>query len=417
MVQFHAGFCTCERQGTLGGARAIGHKQAMPKLASPHVVNIADLRALARKRLPNAAFDYLDGAAEGEQTARDNIACFNDVIFKPRQAVMTSPDLSTKVLGVDLAVPFILSPIGYSRMLHPRGELAGAGGAKRIGTGYILSTISGHPLEKVREQNDKVFFQVYLMGGREATKRAFARAKALGYRGLFVTIDTAVAGMRERDHRNGMGPLMAKSLLGKLPYLPEILSHPRWLARFLVDGGMPGLPNVVTETGPLQATDVGRALENAHVCWEDLKWIREAWDGPVVIKGVMSADDAQRAVDEGADGIVVSNHAGRQLDGVAGSLRVLPGIVERVKGKTQIIFDGGIRRGGDIAKAICLGAEAVLVGRAYAYGMAAAGDAGVDRAVEILKADLTRTMKLLGANTVKELTPDLVALKPGFRVD
>ena len=389
----------------------------MPNLASPHVVNIADLRALARKRLPNAAFDYLDGAAEGEVTARDNIAAFAEVIFKPRQAVMTNPDLSTTVLGVDLAVPFILSPIGYSRMLHPRGELAGAGGAKRIGTGYILSTISGHPLEKVREQNDKVFFQVYLMGGREATKRAFARAKALGYKGLFVTIDTAVAGMRERDHRNGMGPLMAKSLLGKLPYLPEILAHPRWLARFLVDGGMPGLPNVVTESGPLQATDVGRALENAHVCWEDLKWIRESWDGPIVIKGVMSADDAQRAVDAGADGIVVSNHAGRQLDGVAGSLRVLPGIVDRVKGKTQIIFDGGIRRGGDIAKAICLGAEAVLVGRAYAYGMAAAGDAGVDRAVEILKADLTRTMKLLGANTVRELTPDLVALKPGFRVD
>ena len=389
----------------------------MSKLASPHIVNIADLRALARKRLPNAAFDYLDGAAEGEVTARDNIAAFSEVIFKPRQAVMTNPDLATRVLGVDLAVPFILSPIGYSRMLHPRGELAGAGGAKRAGTGYILSTISGHPLEKVREQNDKVFFQVYLMGGREATKRAFARAKALGYKGLFVTIDTAVAGMRERDYRNGMGPLMAKSLLPKLPYLPEILSHPRWLARFLLDGGMPGLPKVVTDTGPLAATDVGRALENAHVCWDDLKWIRQAWDGPIVIKGVMSADDAQRAVDEGADGIVVSNHAGRQLDGVAGSLRVLPGIVERVKGKTTIIFDGGIRRGGDIAKALCLGADAVLVGRAYAYGMAAAGDAGVDRALEILRADLVRTMKLLGANTVGELTPALVALKPGFRID
>jgi L-lactate dehydrogenase (cytochrome) len=389
----------------------------MPKLASPHIVNIADLRALARKRLPNAAFDYLDGAAEGEVTARDNIAAFSEVIFKPRQAVMINPDLATRVLGVNLDVPFILSPIGYSRMLHPRGELAGAGGAARTGTGYILSTISGHPLEKVREQNDKVFFQVYLMGGREATKRAFERAQKLGYKGLFVTIDTAVAGMRERDHRNGMGPLMARSLLPKLRYLPEIMSHPRWLARFLVDGGMPGLPNVVTETGPLQATDVGRALENAHVCWEDLKWIREAWDGPVVIKGVMSADDAQRAVDEGADGIVVSNHAGRQLDGVAGSLRVLPGIVERVKGKTTIIFDGGIRRGGDIAKAICLGAEAVLVGRAYAYGMAAAGDAGVDRAVEILKADLVRTMKLLGAATVADLTSNLVTLKPGFRVD
>ena len=389
----------------------------MPNLTSPQVVNIADLRSLARRRLPNAAFDYLDGAAEGEVTARDNIAAFSEVIFKPHQAVMTNPDLATRILGLDLAVPFILSPIGYSRMLHPRGELAGAGGATRAGTGYILSTISGHPLEKVREQNDKVFFQVYLMGGQAATLRAFERAKKLGYKGLFVTIDTAVAGMRERDHRNGMGPLMAKALLPKLPYLPEIMAHPRWLFRFLMDGGMPGLPNVITEDGPLAATDVGRALTNAHVCWEDLQWIRQAWNGPVVIKGVMSADDAQRAVDEGADGIVVSNHAGRQLDGVAGTLRVLPGIVDRVKGKTAIIFDGGIRRGGDIAKALCLGAEAVLVGRAYAYGMAAAGDAGVDRALEILKTDLVRTMKLLGANTVQDLTRDLVALKPGFRID
>jgi L-lactate dehydrogenase (cytochrome) len=389
----------------------------MPNLASPRVVNIADLRAMARKRLPNAAFDYLDGAAEGEVTARDNIAAFSEVVFKPRQAVMTNPDLSTRVLGVDLAVPFILSPIGYSRMLNPRGELAGAGGAKRAGTGYILSTISGHSLEAVREQNDKVFFQVYLMGGREATLRAFARARALGYKGLFVTIDTAVAGMRERDHRNGMGPLMARALVPKLRYLPEIMSHPRWLFRFLLDGGMPALPNVVTDTGPLQATDVGRALENAHVCWEDLKWIRQAWDGPVVIKGVMGAEDAQRALDEGADGIVVSNHAGRQLDGVAGTLRVLPGIVERVKGKTAIIFDGGIRRGGDIAKALCLGADACLVGRAYAYGMAAAGDAGVDRALEILKTDLIRTMKLLGANRVADLAAGLVALRPGFRID
>ena len=386
-------------------------------LHGPHIVNIADLRALARRRLPNAAFDYLDGAADDEITAKDNIAAFSEVIFKPRQAVMTNPDLSTTVLGVDLSIPAILSPIGYSRMLHPRGELAGAGGAARAGTGYILSTISGHPLEKVREQNDKVFFQVYLMGGREATKRAFTRAKALGYKGLFVTIDTAVAGNRERDPRNGMRPLMGKALLPKLRYAPEIMMHPRWLFRFLMDGGMPGLPNVVTETGPLVATDVARALENAHVCWDDLSWIRESWDGPIVIKGVMTADDAQCAVEAGADGIVVSNHAGRQLDSVAGSLRVLPGIVERVKGKTTIIFDGGIRRGGDIAKALCLGADAVLVGRAYAYGMAAAGDAGVDRALEILKADLVRTMKLLVANSVKELNADLVALKSDFRVD
>jgi isopentenyl diphosphate isomerase/L-lactate dehydrogenase-like FMN-dependent dehydrogenase len=402
----------------LARGQGFGHKRSMSaNLASPHIVNIADLRAAARKRLPNAAFDYLDGAADDEVTLRDNIAAFSEVVFKPRQAVMTQPKLSCRLLGVDIDFPGLLSPIGYSRMLHPRGELAAAGGAARAGTGYVLSTISGHAMEKVREQNDKVFFQVYLMGGRAATERAFARAQTLGYRGLFVTIDTAVAGMREKDYRNGMQPLMGRALLPKLKYVPEVLAHPRWLARFLLDGGMPALPNVVTETGPLQATDVGRALENAHVCWEDLTWIRKAWNGPIVIKGVMSADDARRAVEEGADGIVVSNHGGRQLDCVAGSLRVLPGIVEAVKGRTEIIFDGGIRRGGDIAKALCMGANGVLIGRAYAYGMAAAGDAGVDRAMEILRADLVRTMKLLGANTIKDLKSDLIALKPGFRID
>ena len=236
------------------------------------------------------------------------------------------------------------------------------------------------------------------MGGRAAAERGLARAKALGFKGVFVTIDTAVAGMREKDFRNGMRELMGTAFLPKLKYVPEVMAHPRWLARWMADGGMPDLPNVVTDTGPLKATDVGRALENAHVCWEDLAWIRKVWDGPIVIKGVMSADDARRAVDEGADGIVVSNHGGRQLDCVAGSLRVLPGIVEAVGGKCEILFDGGIRRGSDIAKALCIGASAVLIGRAYAYGMAAAGDAGVDRALEILKADLIRTMKLLGAN-------------------
>jgi isopentenyl diphosphate isomerase/L-lactate dehydrogenase-like FMN-dependent dehydrogenase len=402
--------------------RGFGHKSPMPwnlakTVASPRIVNIADLRAAARRRLPNAAFDYLDGAADDEVTLRDNRSAFSEVVFRPRPGVMTSPDLSTRLLGVDIAFPGLLSPIGYSRMLHPRGELAAAGGAARAGTGYILSTISGHALEDVRKQNDKVFFQVYLMGGQEATRRALARAQALGYKGLFVTIDTAVAGMREKDYRNGMQPLMGRALLPKLKYVPEVLAHPRWLLRFLLDGGMPALPNVVTDSGPLQATDVGRALENAHVCWEDLAWIRKAWNGPIVVKGMMSADDARRAVEEGAEGIVISNHGGRQLDCVAGSLRVLPGIVEAVKGKTTIIFDGGIRRGGDIAKALCLGADTVLIGRAYAYGMAAAGDAGVDRAMEILRADLVRTMKLLGANTIADLNSGLVFIKPGFRID
>lgn len=387
-------------------------------LQPPNIVNIADMRALARRRLPNAAFDYLDGAADDEITAKDNVAAFSEVIFKPRQAVMTAPDLSTSVLGVDLAMPAILSPIGYSRMLHPRGELAGAGGARRAGTGYILSTISGHPLEKVREQNDKVFFQVYLMGGREATKRAFTRAKALGYRGLFVTIDTAVAGNRERDPRNGMAALMGSRILPKIRYVPEVLAHPRWLARFLLDGGVPPMPNVTAEDGsPLPAIDVAAALSRANINWTDLSWIRKAWNGPIIVKGILRPDDARRAVDEGADGISVSNHGGRQLDCVASSIRALPAIADAVKGKTTIFLDGGIRRGSDIVKALCLGADALLVGRAYGYGLAAGGGPGVTRALDILTADLVRTMKLLGADRIADLHPGLVSLKPDFRVD
>jgi len=211
---------------------------------------------------------------------------------------------------------------------------------------------------------------------------------------------------------------MGRKWLPKLPYVPEIMTHPRWLARFLLDGGTPPMPNVRGADGKaLPAVDVQDALAQANILWEDLDWIRKLWSGPIVIKGVMTAADAQRAVDAGADGISVSNHGGRQLDGVAATLRVLPGIAEQVKGKTTIFLDSGIRRGSDIVKALCLGADAVLVGRAYAYGLAAAGDAGVERALEILNADVLRSMKLLGAATVKDLKPDLVRLPPDFRVD
>jgi L-lactate dehydrogenase (cytochrome) len=211
---------------------------------------------------------------------------------------------------------------------------------------------------------------------------------------------------------------MGTRWLPKIPYVPEIMTHPRWLARFLLDGGSPSMPNVCDENGrALPSPDVANALANANILWEDLSWIRKLWNGPIVVKGVMTAADARRAVEEGADGIVVSNHGGRQLDTVAATLRVLPGIAEAVKGKTTIFLDSGIRRGSDIAKALCLGADAVLVGRAYAYGLAAAGDAGVERALEILRADLLRSMKLLGAATVADLKPELVRLPADFRVD
>src|SRR6185503_13262466 len=262
---------------------------------------------------------------------------------------------------------------------------------------------AGTAMEDVAKVNRNTFYQVYKIGGRACAERAIARAQALGLKGLFLTIDTPVGGNRERDPKNGMAALMGRKVLPKIPYVPEIMAHPRWLARFLLDGGTPPMPNVRGPDGKaLPAIDVADALAQANILWEDLVWIRKLWNGPIMIKGVMTASDARRAVEEGADGIVISNHGGRQLDCVAGTLRVLPGIAEAVKGRTTILLDSGIRRGGDIAKAICLGADGVLLGRAYAYGLAAAGDEGVTRALEIIQADLLRTMKLLGAATIAD---------------
>jgi L-lactate dehydrogenase (cytochrome) len=323
------------------------------------------------------------------------------------------------VLGQKLDLPFILAPIGYSRLMHARGELAASKAAGRNGTAYILSTMSGHRIEDVKAQSSgPTFYQLYLAGGRGAAEAAITRAKAAGYKALFVTIDTPVAGNRERDVRNGMKELMGRNWFKKAKYVPNILAHPRWLAGYMADGMSRPFPNIVVPgSGPLQAVDVAAALESAQVSWTDLKWIRELWNGPIVIKGVMTAEDAKRSVDEGAQGIVVSTHAGRQLDGVAGSLRVLPGIVEAVGGKTEVLFDGGIRRGADVVRAMGLGAKAVLLGRGYAYGMAAAGDAGIERAIEIFRADIIRTLKLLGCPSISQVDSSYVALRPGFRVD
>src|ERR1700744_2449989 len=389
-------------------------------LASPRVVNISDLRRLARARLPDAVFDYLDGAADDEVTLEDSTRCFREVLFKPAFAVATpAVDLSVTVLGQRLELPFILAPIGYSRLMHPRGELAGSRAAGRNGTAYILSTMSGHTIEDVKAQSTgPTFYQLSLPGARGAAEAAIARAKAAGYKALFVTIDTPVAGNRERDVRNGMKALMGTNPFAKIPYLPNILSHPRWLAAFIADGMTRPFPNIVVPgSGPLAAVDVAAALESAQVSWTDLKWIRDVWDGPIVMKGVMTADDAKRSVHHGAQGIVVSTHAGRQLDGCAASLRVLPGIVEAVGTQTEVIFDGGIRRGSDVVRAIALGAKAVLLGRGYAYGMAAAGDAGIERAIEIFQADIVRTLKLLGCPSIAQLDSSYLALRPGFRVD
>ena len=384
----------------------------MPRNLKPsRVVNIADLRKIAEQRVPRAVFDYLDGGAEGEVTLRENCRAFEDIIFRPRHAVAIKEcDLRTEVLGNEISFPVMLAPVGYSRLMHPDGEIAAARAAGEAGTGYILSTISGHKMEDVKAGTKGfAWYQLYMVGGREVAEVAIERARKAGFSALVITIDTPVAGMRERDPRNGMSELMTGSVFAKLPFLPELLAHPGWLASFLLDGGVPRLENVVVPgQGGMPMTDVGTALRSSVVTWEDIRWIRTIWPGPIVIKGVLSGDDARRAVDLGAAAISVSNHGGRQLDGVPASIRALPEVVAAVNGQVEVLMDGGVRRGSDIVKAVCLGARAVLIGRAYAYGLAAAGHDGVTRALQILREDVERTLRLLGCASVAQLDSSYV---------
>ena len=295
-------------------------------------------------------------------------------------------------------------------MLYPQGEMTAARAAGKANVGFTLTTISGSPLEQVAAATQGPrWYQLYLVGGRECAEAALERAKKAGFTVLAITIDTGTFGMRERDVRNGAGVLMGRSQFAKIRFLPDLLAHPGWLAGFYRDGRMLQLPNVITPgRGPMPLAETQASLARSVVTWDDLKWLRKAWPGPIIVKGVLIGDDARRALDEGAAGVVVSNHGGRQLDGVAASLRALPEIVKAVGGRAEVLMDGGIRRGSDIAKAICLGARAVLIGRAYAYGLGAAGEAGVTRATEILRADLVRTMALLGCESIAELNRSYV---------
>ena len=375
------------------------------------VVNIDDLRGLARRRVPRIVFNYIDGGAEGEYTLRQNTLAFDEVTFRPRQAVpLQSSDLRTQVLDSELSMPIMLAPVGYCRIMHPDGEVAAARAAGGAGTAYILSTVSGYRLEDVKAASaGPVWFQLYLTGGRDASENAMRRAESVGYTVLVVTIDTTVIGLRERESRDGMEQLLRGSFLSKIPFTPQLFARPRWLIRFLLDGGLPNMPNIVNpEKGVLKVRDAHTALKRVAFNWGDMHWIRALWKGPIVVKGVLTAEDARRALDFDAAAVVVSNHGGRQLDGAPATLRVLPEIVEAVDGRAQVLLDSGIRRGSDVVKAICLGARAVLCGRAYAYGLAAAGEAGVVRALEILRADLERTLRLLGCASIHELNGSYV---------
>jgi len=361
-------------------------------------------------------FDYIDGGAEDERTLRANEAAFAELTWRPRSAVVhPEVDLRTTVLGHELSLPVILAPVGSSRMFWPRGEAQAAAAAGEAGTVYTLSTLSGTRMEEVREASSgPCWYQLYLCGGREVGLEAVARAKACGYSALVVTIDTPVAGMRERDVRNGSAQLIARRFPDVVPFLPQVLVKPGWVLDFWRDGFPMDFPNILLPEGPMPYADIGAQLAAAAVSWDDVAWIAEAWDGPIVVKGVHTDDDARRAVDVGASAVVVSNHGGRQLDGVAATLRVLPEVVAAVGDRVEVLLDGGVRRGGDVAKALALGARAVLVGRAYAYGLGAAGREGVAKAIDILRTELERTLKLLGCPSVHDLDASYLGPPAGW---
>jgi len=386
-------------------------------VTAPNVVNVADLRLLAKNRLPQMVFDYIDSGADREQTLSQNCSAFNEIYFRPRCAVATpSCDLSIKVIDQEFNLPFLLAPVGSSRMFYPKGEVVASREAGIAGTGYTLSTLSGCRLEEVKQvTNFPAWYQLYLLGGKEVALKTIERAKAAGFSAIVVTIDTPISGLRERDVRNGTKELLSMNPFLMLPYISQMLVKPCWLTQWLGDGGLMSFPNVELEDGPMGYTEIGPALEQSVVTWDDLQWIREAWGGKIVVKGVHIGDDARKAIDLGVDAIVVSNHGARQLDSVAPTIRVLPEIVEAVNGQIDVLLDGGIRRGSDVVKALCLGAKGVLIGRAYAYGLAAGGGAGVARAIEILRTDILRTMKLLGCESVNKLDSSFVTIPDQWR--
>ncbi len=365
---------------------------------------IADLRAIAKRRTPKGAFDYTDGAAEAELSLARARQAFLDVEFQP--AILrdvSSVDTSVEILGGTSALPFGIAPTGFTRLMHSEGERAGASAAGAAGIPFTLSTLGTTSPEGVRAANPdgRNWFQLYMQKDRDKSMALVERAAASGFDTLLVTVDVPVAGARLRDSYNGFTippQLTPKTVLNVLP-------RPEWWINLLSTE-----PLTFASLSEWNGT-IGELLDELFdptMDFEDLAWIRDQWPGKVVVKGIQTLDDAKRVVDTGVDGIVLSNHGGRQLDRAPIPFHLLPSVANELKGKTEIVLDTGILSGADIVAALALGADFTLVGRAYLYGLMAGGKEGVDRAIEILSSEIRRTMKLLGVTSVADLTPDNV---------
>jgi L-lactate dehydrogenase (cytochrome) len=366
-----------------------------------------DYRELARRRLPRQLFDYVDGGAYEEATMRANVSDLEDVLL--RQVVMrdvSTREQATEVLGQRLAFPVVLAPIGLGGMLAPRAEVQAARAAERAGVPFTESTVSICSIEEVaKATSTPPWFQLYVMRDRGYAEDLMARATAVGSPVLLLTIDLAVVGARHRDTRNAM--VGTPSTWAKVQRGLDLAAHPRWI-RSVALGGRPltfgNLEKAVPGArSPAQFSDWVASQFDPSVTWDDIAWVRDNWTGRLVVKGVLDAEDARRAADAGVDGVVVSNHGGRQLDSVSSTVRALPDVVEAIGERVEVLADGGVRSGLDVVKMVALGARAVLIGRAWAWAVAARGEAGVRHVLASMKADIDVALGLTGHTSIAEV--------------
>ena len=374
--------------------------------------SVADLRRIAKRRLPGGVFDYIDGAAEDERTLAANQEAFATTTFRPRVLRgVEKVDIASTILGQPLAYPLVLAPTGFTRIADPQGELAVARAAERAALPYTLSTLSTRSIEAVRAaSNGRLWFQVYAWRDRGLVQEMIERAAAARFEALVLTVDTAVFGRRERDVRRGFS---LPPTIG-LRTVVDGARHPGWTWS-LVRSEPIRFANVVGRdvgdgASPVTLSDYINTQFDAALSWDDVTWLRSVWDGPIILKGIQTVADAVLAADAGVEAIALSNHGGRQLDGSPATFSLVAPVADAVGGRTEIICDGGVRRGSDIVKALAAGATACMAGRAYLYALGAAGEIGVDRVLEWFHADMIRTMSLLGVRSISELDRCLINL-------
>jgi len=371
--------------------------------AADRIRTVADAEYLASRRLPRFLYEnYVAGSGAGI-TLRNNVEAFERVWFLPRAAVFdSSRDLSTTVLGKEISLPVILSSVGNLRMGHPDGEIGVARAAAQAGTVAIISTATGYSLEDIVAAGGRpIFFQLYYAGGRNGAEATIDRALRCQCEALVINVDSAARGFPDRPLPGRVFEPTSLAISQILQVMPQLIGHLEWLWGFLRNGAPIGMPMVTGQRGEsMSIFDLRDAIHEQPPTWADFKWIREQWKGPIVVKGILSAEDARRAMDVGAAAIVVSNHGGNRLDGSRPSLRALPEIVAAVGNQTEVWFDGGIRRGSDVVKALALGAKVVLMGRAYVFALMAAGEPGVRMMLTLFRREIDQTLALLGCPSI-----------------